>query len=155
MPLSKSVLYYTVQEAAAIKKSLCKMTGLETVVLQRSNNASKSGNKPAGSTTVENESNKVKSESSTHWELYIIFHLLTIPVRLVDELFNFPSTDKLTDSERQSAFIVDLRKPKNCNAFTSVDSKSVPNDANIIGSHIDYKKKFDLWPKALNVPWEH
>lgn len=62
---------------------------------------------------------------------------------------------KLTDDEKRLAFRVELGNWERRGAFTPVETKSVPRDANIIGSHSIFKRKLDGTAKARIVPWGH
>ena len=64
-------------------------------------------------------------------------------------------SSKFTDYERQTAFDAELAKWGKRKAYTPVHANTVPKQANIIGSHVIYKRKLDMTPKARIVPWGH
>ena len=64
-------------------------------------------------------------------------------------------TGQLTESEKAEAYKKESSTWKSQNAFVSVKRDSVPKSANIIGSHVIYKRKPDGSAKARIVPWGH
>lgn len=62
----------------------------------------------------------------------------------------------LSQEEREEAFDKELKEWNNRGAYTAVDEDTLsPENLNIIGSHVVYKRKFDGTAKARIVPWGH
>lgn len=88
-------------------------------------------------------------------ETVALSHLLTSVVGLSDPLGESSCSSKLNDEERETSFAAELAKWRKRKAFTPVSASSVPKTENIIGSHVIYKRKLDMSPKARIVPWGH
>lgn len=71
--------------------------------------------------------------------------------RLADPSLGRP----LTDVERKTAFGKELSSWKHRNAFRRVRASEIAPTANIVGSHVVYRRKDDGSAKARIVPWGH
>lgn len=65
------------------------------------------------------------------------------------------ATGQLTQDERKRAFDKELSVREAKNAFRRVRREEIPTGANIIGSHVVYRRKDSGDAKARIVPWGH
>ncbi len=64
-------------------------------------------------------------------------------------------THLISPSEKREAYEREAKNWRDMRAMKVIPAKSVPADANIIGSHTDYRRKMDGTVKGRIVPWGH
>jgi len=61
----------------------------------------------------------------------------------------------ISESEKTSSYAKEIQNWKNMHAFIPISWKDVPKNANIIGSHVVWRRKSDGTVKARICPWGH
>lgn len=113
---------------------------------------------PFNDTTTSSDSHSTCSDDSFREASYMteeLCHMISFLAEVADNPSESSATSKLTEQERAAAFQAELKKWQKRGAYTPVKAETVPKDANIVGSHVIYKRKLDLTPKARIVPWGH